>query len=41
LSTARNFKQLHFFYHLLENEMWDTYGILLSVEQLTLFVSSS
>ena len=29
------------FYQLLENEMWYTYSILLSVEQLTLFVSSS
>jgi hypothetical protein len=30
-----------YMYQLLENEMWYTYGILLSVEQLTLFVSSS
>jgi len=32
---------LKVFHHLLENEMWYTYGILLSVEQLTLFVLSS
>ncbi len=43
LSTARNFEQLYFFYHLLENEMWYRYDILLTVEQLTFLkkVSSS
>ena len=40
LSSARFFEQMHFFHQLLENEMWYTYGILLSVEKLTLFVSS-
>ncbi len=40
LSSARKFEQMHFFYQLLKNKKWYTYGILLSVEQLTLFVSS-
>ncbi len=40
LSTAWNFEQLHFFFQLLENELLYTYGILLSFEQLMLFVSS-
>jgi len=37
LSFARNFEQLHFFYHLLEIDTWNTYGILFSVEQMTIF----
>ncbi len=37
VTKIRKFEQMHFFYQLLENEMWYTYGILLSVEQLTLF----
>jgi hypothetical protein len=40
LSSAQKFEQMQFFYQLLENDMLYTYGILLSVEQLTLFVSS-
>jgi hypothetical protein len=37
LSFARNFEQLHFFYHLLKIDTWNTYGILFSVEQMTFF----
>ena len=41
LSSALKFEQMQFFYQLLKNKMWYTYGILFSVEQLTLFVSSN
>jgi hypothetical protein len=37
LSFSRNFELLHFFYQLLKIDTWNTYGILLSVEQMTFF----
>ncbi len=37
LSSARNFEQFPFFYQLLEIDMWNTYGILFSVKQMTFF----
>ncbi len=37
LSSARKFEQMQFFYQLLEIDMWNTYGILFSVEQMTFF----
>jgi len=37
LSSARKFEQMHFFYQLLKIDMWNTYSILFSVEQMTFF----